>query len=337
MITLEGDTLRSTGEGTATITFSGWVKYKVDSETKYQAISKTYTITAKLPSLAWENENKLTELDEVAVKDNPITLPKLVASHGAYQVDSTSIKVEYIHDGKTEDVTSTVLSDYTFTPKEDDGRYGVTYTAESQYGSKITATHTFKVRDTSKPTFVVSGDAELRKDLSLIENGKINYNVTFDRSDKKFKVTIDGKEHPLTITIKDTNKSGESYEMNWSTLSVKLLRDGSTVEAESAYNYKLDKTGAYVLKLTVTDDNANEGVYEIAFNVVKAGEPSTKTDLVLGIVLIVLSVVVLAGAIVFFIFAGRKGGKGKSKKNKNVEDNSNNEDNNSDAKSGDVE
>ncbi|MCQ2556280.1 MAG: hypothetical protein MJ149_03000, partial [Clostridia bacterium] len=229
-----------------------------------------------------------------------------------------------------------VLSGYTFIPHQDDGRYVVTYTAKSDYGTTITATHTFKLGDTYKPTFVVTGDADLKKDISLANDGTIKYNVSWSTNSKSFKVTVDGTEYPLNVTIKDKNKSNVETDMAWTDLKVQLLKDGKVVSAVSGYNYEITSAGAYTLRLYITDNNANEGEYKINFNVVNAAEPSTKTDLALGIVLIVLSVVVLAGAIVFFIFAGRKGGKGKGKKNKSVEENSNAE-NNSEAKSGDVE
>ncbi len=334
-----GNSFTFKSEGKVTITFNGEVKYKIGGVTyERKAISKTFTVDVKLPTLVWENESKLNDLETGAKKGNPIELPVLVATQGAYGV-TTDIKVEYIKGTEKKDVTKEVLVDYTFTPNEEEGRYVVTYTATSDKGSTITASHTFKVGDTYKPTFTVSGDDNLKKDISLVTDGTIKYKVTVNRSEKKFKVTVDGKEYSLDIKIKDRNKDGVEGDMAWTDLKFELLKDGSAVSGSGSNNeksYELTSTGAYTLRIYIADANANEGEYKISFNVVNASEPSTKTDLALGIVLIVLSVVVLAGAIVFFIFAGRKGGKGKGKKDKNVEDNSNNE-NNNDAKSGDVE
>ncbi|MCQ2564517.1 MAG: hypothetical protein MJ152_01475, partial [Clostridia bacterium] len=211
--------------GTIQVTFSGWVEYAIGG--KRQAISKTFTVKANLPEMKWLNENKLTELETVAEQNMPIQLPVLEAN----QSGDVNVKIEYIYNGTTKDVTDTAVWDkstHTFTPDKSDGRYVVTYTAISEYGATIKASHTFKLGDTYKPTFVVTGDSDLRKDISLVANGKISYKVSYTRWDKPFTVTIDGKEYSLNVKVNDAGKSGVPQEYLWyrSDLTATLLKDG---------------------------------------------------------------------------------------------------------------
>ena len=112
-----------------------------------------------------------------------------------------------------------------------------------------------------------------------------------------------------------TDGSSNATTMYWSDLKYEIVGDSSLKQDTEDENlYLISGTGTYTIKLSIKDANGNETVESIVFKVVDKSEVEEKNDTVVGIVLIVISLVVLAGVILFFMLTGKKGGSKKGKK-----------------------
>ena len=153
------------------------------------------------------------------------------------------------------------------------------------------------------------------------------------------KTIIDSIDLGLVLSDLDDKGVETSVSNLWNNLTFELRNADNTLSPvdentdEGYKTYNITATGEYTIRLVTHDQTPNESLpYEIKFNVNQKAEVSHINDTVVGIVLIVISLVVLVGVILFFTFTGKKGGskKGKNKSTKkettetNVEtDNSN--------------
>ncbi|MBR2969964.1 MAG: hypothetical protein IKC49_02800, partial [Clostridia bacterium] len=106
---------------------------------------------------------------------------------------------------------------------------------------------------------------------------------------------------------------------SWSDLKYTLSTENGNISG-SGKEYTISGTGKYVLKLSIKDRFQNEEVKTIEFNVVSKTEAKETNDSVVGAVLIVTSLVVLGGVILFFALTGKKSGikTKKAKKSKDI-------------------
>lgn len=162
-----------------------------------------------------------------------------------------------------------------------DGTYKVTYTVYDNQGNYSTKEYTIAVGDNIAPTMTVSKDfiketyeigSELKIDLSAV--------VVKDNN------TLPENTVP-TITLKNTS-TGEEIK----------LKDSS--EGLSKY-FDLNTAGSYTLTMTVEDAVGNTATKEFNFEVAAKTQDTTTIYKAVGTVLIVVSVLVLAGVIVYFV------------------------------------
>ena len=209
---------------------------------------------------------------------------------------------------------------WTFETGEIEGVYKVTYTATTQYNSE---SKTFKITcgDYYEPTITIAGNK--LEDSKVVYNGKdIKLEATFAQEsgegDKtgKYVLTVvasnaDGKElfnYDINVNLKDTNAKEVTANFTPSSWSLSLSGDNASSKTTSGNTSKwtISGVGSYELKLTVNDANGNSATKSIKFNVSGKTEPKKVKDDVVGIVLIVVSVVILGGVILFFALAGKR-------------------------------
>ena len=96
-------------------------------------------------------------------------------------------------------------------------------------------------------------------------------------------------------------------------LTVTLVApDGTSVKNNATegrnYSYTMAQTGNYTLKFVVKDNVGNTNTYSYTVNVPseEAETDENKISPVVGTVLVVLSVVVLAGVVIYFIVSKKK-------------------------------
>ncbi len=316
--------------GTYTITVSASYKTTVDSkEITLTADSKIIKVVIEQKAIEWLGEFDVPTYAQVDKEgQEPIKLPAIAASNGAnvqvtYQVpNSTSSEAK----NATLKTDENGYSYWTFDIKTE-GTYTVKYVATTS-DNVLTKSFSIKVGDNVPPTMEFK-KGSLTQELVYDGEHDIEYVLEVSTSKKTFKVKVvnNGKEiynTPIDLTITDKDDSGDSKSIGWSTLTYELtgpnvakgeVSDDAEAKTKTT-QYLIKGTGEYTLKLTVSDDDGNEKVEKVSFNVVKKAEVKENKDSVVGAVLIVISLVVLAGVILFFTFTGTKGKKGKSKTNK---------------------
>lgn len=320
--------------------------YKVSEEDVREADVKIYHINITVPDLTWERDFNVQSQAEIGEE---IYLPYVKATHGDAGVPVTVEVHVKDPDNKTPEYgdAKIVNKDGTYywyfkcndnTKEEEDstkfttrGTYKITYTATSSYGTVPSKTFDIKVGDTIAPTFSFKAGAiaQLSQDIVYDGTHNIEYSIDLVRYSQRtltIKVYSNGKEIYTVDTglvIRDKNGTTESQAPvfnNWSNLNVELkTTDGNLTLNDEAKDlekqYFINGVGKYTLVLTMTDNYGNTATREISFNVVSKSEPKSVNDNVVGIVLIVVSLVVLAGVILFFTLTGKKGGKGGKNKN----------------------
>ena len=264
------------------------------------------------------------DVPEHAAKNTKVYLPDIAASDNAVvKVAVTSSAV-----GASEIAVEKVFKDgeisgsfWCFETGSTTGRYTVKYTATTA-DATLEKTFTIIVGDNVSPTIKFNHKAELQKDI--VYDGSNQIEIKFDvkktgaYEDRYFKIiaTSNGKtiySYDLGLNITDiTDGSSNASTMSWSGLDYKLLKDGVEVSSDKDNEnlFLISEKGTYTIKLSIKDSNENETVENIVFKVVDKADIEEENDTVVGVVLIVISLVVLAGVILYFMLTGKKG-KGK--------------------------
>lgn len=164
--------------------------------------------------------------------------------------------------------------------------YTLTFTAKDIHGNTSTTTKTIKVGDTDAP-------------ILEVEEGIVPTTATVGQ-----KLTIDLSK----ITVSDIVDTALSVE----DVVITVTRDGETIvnnhgDSTTDYEFNLSQAGQYTVTFKVTDANGNESI-TVTKTVSVTASPNSglETTEVLGIVLIVVSVLILAGAVVYFVISKKK-------------------------------
>ena len=219
---------------------------------------------------------------------------------------------------------------FTFTPTAR-GEYTITYNGTDNSGNEAEEiTIIVNVGDTENPEIILTNSFNtlLNNGFTLGENDTLVINPNariyddagynsediYVRDNAGFEYEVDDNNddieendiHYVPVTITITDPSGDA-----------VTRDDSD---DSLYHYTFTEQGTYTISFTVTDEVGNRETYSRTF-VVRAKPSSTiDTTTILGTVLIVVSAVILAGVIVYFV----KGTKQLPKKSKESNKKNNN-------------
>lgn len=167
--------------------------------------------------------------------------------------------------------------------------YTLTYTIKDMAGNVATLTKSIKVGDTDAPVITVD---ESKKDF-VPTTASIGDRLVLDLSKLSVSDLVD-----KNLTVSD--------------IEIVLRRDGEIIEnihgdSKENYEFKLDKAGQYTLTLKVTDAAGNTSTAITRTITVSAdANDGVDTTEVLGIVLIVVSALILAGAIVYVVLSKKK-------------------------------
>ncbi len=360
---------------TYSVTISATHKYTDEGAIVRESNQVHFDVNITVPDIEWSSDIDIQPQAEIG---ETIYLPYITAQHGTtgimgeveVHVKDPDNKTPEHGDAKVVNIDGTNYWEFTFNDNTNEekvnyttrGTYRVTYTAVSEYGTATPKTFDIKVGDSIAPTFSIASDkmATLRQDIIYDGTNPIEYSIDLVRySTRTLKIIVssNGKEiYNVDTGLQIFDKNGTSTAaqpfLNWSNLSVELkTQDGSLVEntdTELEKQYTINGVGKYTLVLTMTDNNNNTTTKNIDFNVVSKSEAKNVNDNVAGIVLIVVSLVILAGVILFFTFTGKKGGKGSNnrrlnstknskKENENKVENKENVEAEGEAKTGEVE
>ena len=174
---------------------------------------------------------------------------------------------------QTYTVTETNTTNY-------DGTYTITYTIYDNAGNYTTKAYTIAVGDNEDPTIVMDEDL-------IADSYEVGTIFTFDTAN---------------VTMSDNKTVKENL-----TVRVKLVNTSTNEEVEytvsgTEYTFEeLDTVGTYKFTLEVEDEVGHVAKQEKTFEITEKSTNSVQVYKIVGIVLIVVSVLVLAGVIVYFI------------------------------------
>ncbi len=226
--------------------------------------------------------------DEVEEDYEDIAIPTFYPNDSNNTVESYSIEVEDA-DGESilllenieviDDLIASGENVHRFIPNSD-GVYTVTYTATDAAGNTTSETLSIKVGDTVKPTIVIANEDALKIDKYV------------------------GDE--LVITLDDlTVSDNKDATLTTEDVEIEVYVDGIKLESviEDGYKYDLEDVSddAYI-QYTITDTAGNITVEKVYFNVnAEVDDAEIISTEVWGIILIIASILVLAGVVVYFI------------------------------------
>lgn len=282
--------------------------------------SVTVTITVTEPDLEWEDDINELLTNRTANINEKIELPVVSATENGVEINATPKVTFTDKNGKKTDVEvifdETNFNNYYFMA-ENDGVYTVTYTATTDYNSE-SKSFTVTCGDYYDPTIIIGSNK--------LQDSKITYNGTdITLSVKSFKqqtiddvkqdgkyiltvVATEGKKeifsYDINVSLKDMDAGKNTIEFNPDNYSFELI--GDNCSSDGTNKWTINGVGSYQLKLTVKDANGNSTTKSISFNVANKSKAKSIKDNVVGIVLIVVSVVILGGVILFFALAGKR-------------------------------
>lgn len=313
------------GNSRTSYVFNDYGTYVVTISGKYndlEADSKVIKVNITKQEIKWLGE---FDVPQYASKGETVKLPDVAASNGAV----VTVKVVAPGSNESEAVEAVKKTDangysyWEFTTSETSkGTYTVIYTATNDEDTLVEK-KSIKVGDNVAPTLTFNR-GDLTQDLVYDGVNDIEYVVEMNKSKKTFvvKAINNGKEiysYNIGLTISDKDDLGTvNTNMSWSNLSFELTGDHVTTgeTTSTSTQYLISGTGKYSLKLTIKDSYDNTRTETIDFKVVSESSIDENKDTVIGAVLIVVSLVLLAGVILFFTFTGKKGGAKKVKTSK---------------------
>lgn len=201
-----------------------------------------------------------------------------------YKVDgSTRTSVDNLTDaekieGKTLEITT-------------NGTVTISYTVYDNNGNSSTAEYVIRAGDNTNPVIRITAEDEsdfIGTTYSLSD---------FDATDGLFIVDLtqltwsDDKtlKEDLTVTYEFVNDDTSDEPIE------------AEVENENQLAYLIEEVGNYTFTITVTDEAGNATSREFSFEVTEETYDATITYRIIGTVLIVISVLLLAGVIIYFV------------------------------------
>ncbi len=185
-----------------------------------------------------------------------------------------------------------------------DGTYSIKYTAQGMNANNEAAAD-----PTSKTFTIENGDVE-KPEIEVKESEFLNRDKDkYSLRDNNLILNVDA------ITFKD-NVSDVDYLKKHYSITVRNASTGNEVKREgegAVYNYTLETAGEYEITIAVTDAAGWTTEKTISIKVATDAEDARNVYQIVGTVLIVVSVVVLAGVVTYFIVSKVKEDKKKKR------------------------
>lgn len=268
----------------------------------YVIESNTYTVKVvdtKAPELKEYPYAKAISKERIAELENKMTVFGIETNHKTgiddVDVETASITVSFTPANGTSSVADKTYKGkdafkdqvYEF-PTANDGTYKITYKVSDIRGNETTRVYEIAVGDTTAPTMefpekFVESTYEIGKTTQI----KIDLNAITIKDAGTDALDDEPYAYKPTATLRNTS-TGETID--------------ATEESEGlVYYFPLDSVGQYTLTIEVQDAVGNTARQTFNFEVVSRTADTTMTYQIIGTVLIVISVLVLAGVIIYFI------------------------------------
>lgn len=248
------------------------------------AYSDVYTITVSdtiKPEIILDEANG--GVPATLSKGSVVELPSFTATD-SNGIKSLSLKVTN-PDG--DPISADADGKYTFA---EDGVYNVVYTAVDLGDNTSTLEFSINVGDCEAPVVVVS---DANKPIN--KSYKIGDTISIDLSG---------------LTVKDNvYNDGENYNLSSEIASgkvkIELVKpDETTVsfpQSGSNYTFTFDKAGQYTLRFVAYDEAGNNDPISYTFEVASETTDSSVSEQTWSVILIVASLVLLCGVVIFFV------------------------------------
>ena len=288
--------------GEYVVVYEGWDENGNTTETK------SYTIVASdslKPTIELEKDFSWFPVDYVST--TPVQLPAVINLYDGALPDSDSGEIiqtpsEDLEVAVTvtnangeemevttaeETVNSTTLTRYYFQPTAN-GVYTVIYSTVDLAGNTYEITNTIEVGDVNAPELDWADGYELKTEVTIGD--------TFALDTSKMVITDNDDE------VSEITKQIYMYQPD-NTIAASEISGG--------YSWTLDQVGTWQLKVTLTDTAGNKETYTYSIVVSEETVEEQVIEPWLGTTLIVVTAVILAGVVVYFIVTS-KGVNGKS-------------------------
>lgn len=289
-----------------------------------------FTVEDSWPDKSTTNTNPPMDITFVATGSITVDFPRSVDG-----VDSLTFNMngELTTEGVTNSInfTRNANGTYSFTP-QNRGKYSVTYNAVDARGNEAEPVEkTVSVGDTVKPVISLSAalDKLLEDGFTLGQNNTLTINpkarIQGDEdynADDLFVSDNVGFDSLNDAEDGDGNISDHDAENNYEYVNVTISISGGDFDREQTedgyYVYTFNEAGTYTISLTVEDGAGNDGRISRTFEVKAQPTNAIDTTTILGTVLIVVSAVILAGVVIYFVrgtkMLPKKAKAGKDKK-----------------------
>ncbi len=272
-----------------------------------------------------DNDNPIVKVDLGGIKsaytelDQPITLPEIAADiKNAEGIDESKsyVQISIERPSGTTPITTIYMDKWTDETNEyydketkkvtyqlkQNGTYTINYVVFDKNGKKGELSKTIYNGDTVKPTIETTE--------GLLNNKTDSYKIG-----DKLSLKI-SKE-----TLKLEDKGGATYDELLETLEVKLTNTTTKKEVDNngddkahTYEFDLASAGTYELVLTVKDKAGWTAEKKIEFTIGGTDTTPTVSYQTIGTILIVVSAVILAGVVVYFVVSKVKNDKKEKRK-----------------------
>ncbi len=324
VVTSEGETIKSdlapditgpnyTATGSVTFKPTAVGTYLVKYEYADATATSEYSIVVS-DSTDPVITSKVTILEGDANADYIFPILKAEDASG---IDWAKSSVKLTKDGSDEISFSRTADgkNYSFNPGNNTGKYTLTYTAVDNTGRKTVDTYTITIGDFIAPVINIT-DAKIPTSL---KSNKGTFTIDLDTIVITDKTSNTGSANNLSKSDSDHNFSIVVTDAsgNVQTATKITKADGANcdiTDSEARFvSYKLTEAGKYTVTISITDDNGNTATKTAKITVTDKASSKTISDAEVGIILIILSLVLLAGVIVYFVLTGRKSKINKSK------------------------
>lgn len=180
-----------------------------------------------------------------------------------------------------------------FTPTVD-GIYTVVYSATDNANNTTEQTYTLKIGDNTAPSIKIENESANAPAEMKVNSSNLKLSLV------DIKVSDNGETKLASELVSEYTNNG--YKMFTVTVTGP---DGSTIsrvdDSGNEYEYKLTQTGKYTITYTARDKAGNEKIVKKTVEVYANESKSVITTETWSIVLIVLSLAILAGVVIYFV------------------------------------
>lgn len=275
-------------------------EYYAEDKNGNKTISGPYTIEAKdtqkpVITLDYDLNSRRTFPLEKDVDDSikPIYLPNFTAEDVLNGIKEKKVVVKYPSGKELTVPLDEIEGKLKFTPTVD-GIYTVVYSATDNANNTTEETYTLKIGDNTAPSIKIENESANAPTEMKVNSS--NLELSLD----DIKVSDNGETKKASELVSEYTNNG--YKMFTVTVTGP---DGSTIsrvdDSGSEYEYKLTQTGKYTITYTARDKAGNEKIVKKTVEVYADENKSVITTETWSIVLIVLSLAILAGVVIYFV------------------------------------